>query len=130
MEESAYSYIANVKENEMEEKSSLHIAVLNGNHEIVQLLIDQPNIDVNEKSIRKKIKIKRVESKQSADKNINEKEDKEDEENTALHIAVKNENILVIKLLLKCQKINSNIKDKQGKRPVDLTENQKIKSLF
>ena len=27
-------------------------------------------------------------------------------------------------------KINTNINDKQGKRPIDLTENEKIKSLF
>ena len=47
-----------------------------------------------------------------------------------MHLAVKKNNLEVIQLLLKNEEININIKDKQGKKPIDYTKNNKIKKLL
>ena len=49
---------------------------------------------------------------------------------SALHLAAQNRNLSIIKLLLTHEKININIQDSQGKKPIDYSKNIEIKQLL
>lgn len=108
------------KEDFLEEKTVLQVAIEKRNVEIVNILLSQPDIDVNEK----------IESRN----NINDLEFRSTTQyktsTTALHIAVINKDLEIIKLLLNHKKINVNAVDNQNKKPIDLTNNAAIKDLF
>ena len=83
---------------------------------IINLLLSNPNIDVNEKTI------KRV--------SYNEIDGDYIKMKSALHLAVLIKNIEIIKLLMMNENIDVNIKDEQQKTPIELTDNDEIKSLL
>ena len=86
-------------ENEMESKSVLHIAIQNGNPEIVELLLSNKKIDVN---LHSELFRQTYELDYMKDEEILQK-------NTGLHIAIEKNNVEVIKLLLFNEKINVNL---------------------
>lgn len=47
-----------------------------------------------------------------------------------MHIAVENENVEIIQLLLNNKKIDVNSKDENKKTPIEYTNDEKIKELF
>ena len=49
---------------------------------------------------------------------------------TVLHLAAQKENFSIIKLLIIKKGIDINIKDSQGKRPIEYSENFEIKQLL
>ena len=49
---------------------------------------------------------------------------------TPLHLAVERQNIEIVRLLLKNKNININIKDEQGRKPIDYTTHNEIKQLL
>ena len=49
---------------------------------------------------------------------------------TALHIAVQQGDIEIIKLLLRVKNIDINIEDEQGKKTIDYSKNDEIRKLF
>ena len=49
---------------------------------------------------------------------------------TALHLAVEIRNIEIIKLLLEHDNIDTDVKNKFGKKPCDYTSNNKIKQML
>ena len=68
-------------------------------------------------------------------KEEDEEEEEKDEEdeiltNTELHLAVKNQNIQIIELLMKHKSIDINATDSEGKKPIDYAINDKIKGIF
>lgn len=96
-------------------KTALQLAVEKKDKELVALLLSHPNIDVNSLSERTYTKYNGDEIK---------------EETTALHTAVRNKDEEIIKLLLNHNGIDVNVVDKNGKRPIDLTNDMSIKKLF
>lgn len=103
-----------------EEKTVLQIAVERRNAEIVNLLLSQPDIDVNEI----------ITSRNTIDDLDTRCKTQEKTSTTALHIAVKNKNLEIIKLLLNHKKINVNVVDNHNKRPIDFARDETIKDLF
>ena len=53
-----------------------------------------------------------------------------EEDETALHLAVRNEDTEIIELLLCKKEIDTNIEDSQGKKPIDYSKNIEIKQLL
>ena len=51
-------------------------------------------------------------------------------EETALHLAVKYSNIKIISALLQNKSIDINVINGEGKKPIDLTNDKKIKTLL
>ena len=49
---------------------------------------------------------------------------------TVLHFATQNNNTEIIKLLLEKKGIDINIKDSNGKKPIDYAKNDEIKQLL
>lgn len=49
---------------------------------------------------------------------------------TALHLAVQNNNIQIIKLLLKMKDIDINIEDSLEEKPIDYARNKKVEELL
>ena len=47
-----------------------------------------------------------------------------------LHLATRIGNSTILKLLLKKKEVDINIKDSQGKKPIDYSENTEIKQLL
>ena len=47
-----------------------------------------------------------------------------------LHLAIEKKYVEIIKLLLENKKIDTDIKDRQLRKPIDCTANDKIKQLF
>lgn len=80
------------------------MAVKKENIEIVKLLLSNPKIDLNIKSIVKKWYFAHSECRSFGDESTKE------EENTALYISIKKENIDILKLLLSHQNLNINEK--------------------
>ena len=113
----------------LKKMTPLYLAVKNENTQIVQLLLNHKNIDVNKKSIVYSWKYNGVfldgvqHDEESKIKEV-------DKEETALHNAVSKGNIDITKLLLSNKNIDINATDKQGKKPIELTNNEEIKSLF
>ncbi|KAK8897751.1 hypothetical protein M9Y10_015716 [Tritrichomonas musculus] len=112
--------------NEFDEKrlinlTPLYLAIQKNNIQVVQLLIAHKKIDINAKSTFYSCKFKEIEL---SDEQIVDKEE------TALHCAVSNGNLDIIKLLLKHKNIDINDIDKQGKKAIELTNNNEIISLF
>ncbi len=118
----------------------LHIATANGNLEIVKILIEQGNADIN--SSHKSERFQGPSPIHSAIVCANDKYPKrkqgclkvtkylikqpqfevnaqDHDGKTALHYAVQDGNIDVVKLLLTAQNINPFIKDNEGKTPFD-----------
>ncbi|KAK8836716.1 hypothetical protein M9Y10_037232 [Tritrichomonas musculus] len=96
-------------------KTILFLAVSKGRLDIVQLLLKNKNIDVNETSS----------ASISFDQNPDYITCK-----APLHEAVLKGSIEIIKLLLSNEKIDPNIKDESKKKPIELTEDEEIRSLF
>lgn len=85
------------------EKTALFLAVENNDSEIVQVLIGNENIDVNMKSLIKNYHF-------SSDTNRKEKEEKDFKEITPLYLAVQNDNIEIVKMLVEHKNIDINLK--------------------
>lgn len=83
--------------------SPLHLAVSMSNSDIIGLLLKHPNIDINIKSSNLR---------------------------TPLHIAVIKQKTEIIQLLLQQKTIDVNALDENNKKPIDYTDDQKIKKLF
>ena len=105
-------------------KTALFCAIEKVNLDIVKLLLAIDNINVN-------IEITRTEKK------IDEQHPwiRNDKENvvtkrTPLHFAVKRRYAEITKLLLNNKSIDINIKDSQGKTPIECTDRKEIKDLF
>lgn len=117
------------------DKTALHIAVENEKEEIVKMLLEHNDIDVNipckSTIVDFKWKINEDAGDQfSSDWAVNG-HIKSDEKysykvKTALHLAVENGNIAIINLLLNNKNIDVNAKDDQGRKPIDLTDNEEI----
>lgn len=92
------------------------MAIRNEYVRCVQILLENPNIDVNI---------------QSGTKGDNGKcENKLLTHSTPLHLAIKKHNTEIIKLLLKNSKININEKDENGQKPIDLMQDTDILSIL
>lgn len=138
----------------LEEKTPLYFAIEKGYYEIVKLLVNHKNIDINKKSIiyiwTNTISSDKEEDKKEEEEDrrdlIHKNEEEEeylsenegkfeqgvkevDKEETVLHLAVSKGKIKIIKLLSQ-KSIDVNITDKQGRKPIELTHNEKILSLF
>lgn len=92
-------------------------AVTKGNEKIVQLLMKNPNIDVNETSLMSVS----FDFDGNGDYIICK---------TSLNQAVLNEFVDIIKLLLNNKNINLNITDESKKKPIELIDNEEIISLM
>lgn len=88
-------WISTLDENK-NEKSPLYLAIELNNNKMVQLLLENEKIDVN---MRNKLVTTNISRKDKINKN-------KVEEKTALNLAIENENIDVVFLLLKNDKIN------------------------
>lgn len=127
---------------DMVEKSALHLAIENKNIEIIKLLLSNSKLNINDKktvggyvkysiSESEKLEIQNktpqlFEYITNSDNEISTKK----EETTALHIAVENSDTEIIKTLLENKNINIDATDEQGRKPIDLTNDQEIKSLL
>ena len=80
-------------------KTPLHIAIEKENEKIVELLLSNPKIDLNIKSIFKIWYYDQTECRRYGSESTKEKE------NTALYISIKKENIEILKLLLSHQNL-------------------------
>lgn len=91
------------------DKTALHYAVERKLAKIVEILLASPKIDVNIKTTNESCK---------------------DGNKTALHLAVESGNIEIINLLLNHNGIDKNALDKDGKKPIDYTDDENIKKLL
>ena len=118
-------------------KSALYCAVERYKIKIINALLERPELDINCKSFSKgynNVTLTEAEISEfllkypDADeiKNVGEEEIQE----TSLHIAVKKGNIEIINLFASNANIDFEVTDKQGKRPIDITDNDTIKSLL
>ena len=130
----SYGYSLNSEGKEKETKrfsemTPLYFAIENGNDQIVQLLVENEKVDVNMKCSSYFWEYKGIymEGKQQGD---NSKIEEIDKEETALHNAVAKEDLSAIKCLLNNKNIDVNIIDKQGRKPIELTNKNEIKSIF
>ncbi|KAK8888254.1 hypothetical protein M9Y10_039319 [Tritrichomonas musculus] len=121
----------------MEEKSPLHLAVKWGKIEIINSLLERPELDINCKSFSKaynNFTLTEAEISEFLLKYPDADEMKivgeEEIQETSLHIAVKKENVKIINLLVCNANIDFEVTDKQGKKPIDITDNDTIKSLL
>lgn len=94
-----------------EEKTPLYQSIEQQNIEFINSLLSNQNIDVNLQSILKYNKNQQI-------------------KRTSLHLAVLITNIIVVKSLLNCKNINVNITDENGKKPIQLTNNNDLIKLF
>ncbi|KAK8860425.1 LON peptidase N-terminal domain and RING finger protein 2 [Tritrichomonas musculus] len=128
-----YSYGDNgneVERRKLKKMTPLYLAVEKNNVQIVQLLAEHKKVDINMKSVFYKwIKesVYQEGFQQAEDDAIITEVDKDE---TALHNAVSKGNIDIIKILLGNKNIDVNVTDKQGRKPVELTDNDEIKALF
>ena len=96
------------------------MAVDNENIEIIKLLLENSKIDINIPS--EEIYYKKVGNiKRKMFKNII---------NTPLHAAVEHMDFDIVELLLKKKDINLQIKDYNGKTPIECTGNDRMIQLF
>ncbi|KAK8895159.1 hypothetical protein M9Y10_023601 [Tritrichomonas musculus] len=100
---------------EITEISPLQIAVKENNIDVVKYLLANQNTDINAKSLYLK------------EEDISHKYE---DEKTALHCAVENENIEIIQLLMKHKAIKVDEKNKNEKTPIELTNNEDIKKML
>lgn len=100
-------------------KSALYIAIENNDEDIVKLLLASPSIDVNAIYKNNSYKLGLVEN--------GYKWILQPKNQSPLHIAVKNHNIEIIKLLLESQKIDLNVVDDQNKKAIDYANDDEIK---
>lgn len=96
--------------------SPIYYAVKKSNHEIVKILLNNKKVDVN--VLNKEFK------------NIEWRSEFEDIEETVLHLAVRNDDKEVVQLLAQCENINFDIKDKQGKTPIEYAKSEEIKQML
>lgn len=101
-------FYSNEDKNENCYEAPLHMAIDKSNIKIVEILLSSPKIDVNIKTSHSLIK----------------------ENQTPLHFAVIAKNVEIIKLLLNQKGIDVNSIDKYGKKPIDYTDDEKIKQLL
>lgn len=100
------------------ENTAFYRAVEIGNVEIINLLLTNSKIDVN-------IPFKSIYSWIDYEKGT-----VTDQVKLPLHVAVEKGNVDVIKILLKNKNVDRNAKDFYGKRPIDFTQDIKIKQLL
>ncbi|KAK8841463.1 hypothetical protein M9Y10_027081 [Tritrichomonas musculus] len=129
-------------EDERKEKTALYYAIEIGNTEAVNLLLSRKGLDINSKSLE--VSYLKIALSKSEQLTIQEKapeiakkiEDGKKEikpkkkEETALHLAVKYSNIKIISALLQNKSIDINVINGEGKKPIDLTNDKKIKTLL
>ena len=96
---------------EIFELTALYMSIEKQNIDAIKLLLARPDININEKSIHL-----------SGNNKMEQK--------AALHLAVEIGNLEIIKLLLEKKEIDVNIEDSHGKKPIDYSENYKIKQLL
>ncbi|KAK8888392.1 hypothetical protein M9Y10_039462 [Tritrichomonas musculus] len=96
---------------EIFELTALYMSIEKQNINAIKLLLDRPDININEKSIHLLGNNKM-------------------EQKAALHLAVEIGNLEIIKLLLEKKEIDVNIEDSHGKKPIDYSENYEIKQLL
>lgn len=109
------------------EKTTLFAAIEKGNIDIIQLLLSIPEIDINMHSISTESFIWKDPKKIDEDgvyvfKDCRKK--------APLHYSIEKKNIQLIHLLLKQKSIDVNIADEKGKKPIDYTDDKRIKKLF
>ena len=108
------------------EKTAFYLAVEYKNLEILKVLLSNEKIDINN-GFKKDEIIKEFKPEEEGEiKSCTNKEIKR----TPLHLAVKNQSIEIIKILLNQKNIDLNIKDDEGFKPIELTKNEQIKNLF
>ena len=124
-----YYRLAYFNENRMEhkyevEKTPFYLAVEYKNIEIINLLLQNKNIDINKNYIKS---------------NVDDKYDEDGEKcsteeykikRSPLHLAVYNNNVDIVKILLNQKNIDLNAKDNDGKTPIELTNNKEILNLL
>lgn len=121
----------------LEEKSALYRAVENKKIEIINSLLGRPELDINCKSLSKEYENYTLTEAETSEFLLKYpmaedqlgKTDEETQE-TSLHLAVKKENVEIINLLVSNANIDFEVTDKQGKRPIDITNNDTIKPLL
>ena len=96
--------------------TTLYSSIMSNDIDIVKLLLGNPNVDVN------KISALTVSNNKKPKGLILTR--------APLHLAVDNKNIEIIQLLLKQKEIKINILDENDKKPIDHTDDEKIKNLF
>ena len=108
------NFISRYKEiyrKKIKEQTPLYIAVKNKNAEFVQLLFKDDRLDANIPSVitfNGQIKKKTY----------------------SLHCAVLKENMDIIKLLMSVKTIDANLKDEQGRKPIEYASNEEIKQIL
>lgn len=101
------------------EETILYLDVDAQSYDIVNILLLNENIDVNILST--------ISYCDYIDNEITEESIKS---NTALNLAVINENFEMVKILLKCKNINLNIENGERQKPIELSNNDEIKFLL
>ena len=120
-----------MEEEKSTELTPLYLAVENENCDIVQILIGHKNIDVNLKSVSTCTNY--VSIYKNVDEEQNEDEFKKIEkskEETSIHNAVSKGNMKIIQVLLNHKDIDINSIDKQMRKPIELSTNEDVRSLF
>ena len=124
-----YYRLAYYNENRMEnkyevEKAPFYLAVEYKNIEIIKHLLQNKNVDINKYYIKSN-----VDDKYDEDgKKCSTEEYKI--KRSPLHLAVHNNNVDIVKILLNQKNIDLNAKDNDGKTPIELTNNMEILNLF
>ena len=105
-------------------KTALYCAIQKVNLNIIKLLLNIDNVDVNLENIRTEKKL------DGHHPWIKSNENDVVTKRTPLHFAVKRRYVGIIKLLLQNKSIDINIKDSQGKTPIEYATRNEIKDLF
>lgn len=109
------------------EKTTLFTAIEKGNIDIIQLLLSYPEIDINMHSILTESWIWKDPKKLDDDEvyvfKVNKKK-------SPLHYSIEMKNTQIIRLLLKQKSIDVDVVDENGKKPIDCTDDKRIKKLF
>ena len=93
--------------------TTLCLSVMSNDIDIVKLLLNVPNVDVNKVSVIDSEKYRETAMIRAP-----------------LHLAVDEKNIEIIQLLLQQKDIDTNIIDENEKKPIDHTDDEKIRNLF
>ncbi|KAK8867242.1 hypothetical protein M9Y10_010219 [Tritrichomonas musculus] len=114
------------------EKTVLQSAVIKGNIEIVELILSHQNIDINMNILEydeffEYHEYKKANKQKTITKKIRKIISKQ---RTALHTAISSKNIDIISILLSQKGINLDVRDEEGKLPIEYTQDDMIKKLF
>lgn len=99
--------------------------------EIIKSILERPELDINCKSFGKEYINSTITEAEISEVLLKHPENVDEEtEETTLHVAVIKENTEIINLLVSNAYIDFEVTDKKGKRPIDITNNDTIKSLL